>query len=68
MPELTVTQVRSIRRCIHAARLNIRLAWAGALDEAGSRQLILAEAAMGEAEAILGPEPGDAPQPWEASA
>ena len=64
---LTVQDLRTIRRCHRAARLNIRMAWAGALDTEAARQLVLAEEQLGIAERIAGVET-DEVQPWEAVA
>ena len=64
--QLSQQDIRNLRRCLTAARMNIRLAWAGALDEAAQRQLVLAEEQIGIAEGIAGSET-DAVQPWEAT-
>lgn len=64
--QLTEQNRRDLRRCIRAAQLNLRLAWAGALDNAAERQLRLAEKSMAGALEIIGPETDDV-QTWEAT-
>ena len=65
--QLSEQDLRTLRRCHRAARLNIRLAWAGSLDDAAQKQLVLAEEQIGIAEGIAGVET-DTVQAWEAAA
>ena len=63
--QLSDKQVRDLRHAIRAAQLNIRLAWAGALDAEAERQLRLAEGQLAAAIETLGSEPVGV-QSWEA--
>lgn len=64
--QLTEKQIGDVRRLVAAARLGVREIWAGALDNVAAATLEQCEKLLADAVAILGEEPGDAVQPWEA--
>ena len=64
--QLTATQITDIRRYVLAARLLVQNAWANCKDAEAARDCEQAEKLLADAVAILGEEPGDEVQPWEA--